>query len=67
MFEKKRLGQVILELCKQKRSPARVAPREALSSMAQLAQANNATGANDVLANSLSTTRGEVTTLKCAS
>jgi hypothetical protein len=58
MLENKRLGQVILELCKQKKSPARVAPREASSSMAQLRLANNAIAATDVAASSLQTIRG---------
>jgi hypothetical protein len=65
MFEKKRLGQVILESCKQKKSPARVAPREASSSMAQLRQANNAAAATDVVGSSLPITRGVGMTHRC--
>jgi hypothetical protein len=52
MFEKKKLGQVILESCKPKKSPARDVPAGTSSSMAQLGQANNATAAKGVVGSS---------------
>jgi hypothetical protein len=56
MFEKKRLGQVILELCKQKKPPARDVPAGISSSMAQLGLANNAIAAEAVADSSSPTT-----------
>jgi hypothetical protein len=56
MFENKKLGQVILQLCKQKKPPARGVPAGTSLSMAQLGLANNAIAAKDVGGSSSPTT-----------
>jgi hypothetical protein len=65
MFENKKLGQVILESCKQKRSPARGVPVGTSSSMAQLGLANNAIAANIAGGSSLSITPTAAITRQC--